>query len=220
MRASPTLVFDLDGTLSDPVDGIGRSINHALGAYGFAPLPPSAVSPYIGPPLDQAFAAITGASADVIKKLVATYRERYADVGYAENMLYPGIPEALAALAAQGCRLGVCTSKRVDFAERILQLFDLRGCFAFVDGGDIGIHKTQQLQSLRTTGVIGAGSVMIGDRSMDVAAAQHNGLRSAGVLWGHGTHAELTAAGADILLASVAELSTLAGYLRPQLSPT
>lgn len=168
MNAPSTLVFDLDGTLSDPADGILRSIHHALVAYGFAPLPSSAISQHIGPPLDQTFAAITGASADAVRELVATYRERYADVGYAENVLYPGIPEALAALVAQGCVLGVCTSKRADFAERILQLFGLRPSFAFVDGGDIGIPKAQQLQSLLATAAIGNGSVMIGDRSIDV----------------------------------------------------
>jgi phosphoglycolate phosphatase len=209
VTAPSALVFDLDGTLSDPAEGIGRCINHALAAHGFEPVAASAVSQYIGPPLDQTFRAITGAAPDVIGELVAKYRERYADAGFAENTLYPGIPDALAALRGQGLTLGVCTSKRVDFAEQILKLFDLRRFFAFVDGGDIGIHKDRQLRSLLAGGVIGKGSTMIGDRSVDVLAAKRNGLRSVGVLWGHGSVAELKDAGADEILAEVSQLVRL-----------
>src|SRR5262249_31487704 len=127
MSAPPALIFDLDGTLSDPAVGIGRSINFALTELGYAPIDERDVSTYIGPPLDVSFRAITGAEApDVIERLVAKYRERYTAVGYAENVLYPGIPEALRALCAAGQVLGVCTSKRIDYAERILELFGLR----------------------------------------------------------------------------------------------
>lgn len=204
------LVFDLDGTLSDPACGIGRSINHALVSFGFAPIAEAAVPQYIGPPLDQSFRALTGSNApELIAALVAKYRERYADVGYAENVLYPGIPTALATLAERGHVMGVCTTKRVDFAEQILELFGLRALFAFVSGGEIGVHKDQQLRELLERSAIGDGSVMIGDRAFDVHAAKTNGLRSVGVLWGHGSHAELTAAGADVLLEAVPGLVTL-----------
>jgi phosphoglycolate phosphatase len=172
MTLPPALIFDLDGTLSDPAEGIGRSINHALAAFDLAPIPEAAVSQYIGPPLDHAFRAITGTDTpELITALVAKYRERYASVGYAENVLYPGIPEALAALSAAGVMLGVCTSKRTDFAERILQLFGLRAHFAFVSGGDIGLHKGEQLRTLLEAGTVGRNSTMIGDRSMDVVGA-------------------------------------------------
>ena len=209
MRPAPTLVFDLDGTLSDPAVGVGRSINYALAAFGLPPVPEASVSQHIGPPLDQAFGAITGAGPERVAGLVAKYRERYAAVGYAENVLYPGIPEAIAALRARGCRLGVCTSKRVDFAEQVLRLFGLRAHFAFVDGGEIGVHKEEQLRSLLARGTIAAGSVMIGDRAVDIRAAKGNGMRSVGVLWGHGTRAELAGAGADTILARVEELAQL-----------
>jgi phosphoglycolate phosphatase len=206
------LVFDLDGTLSDPAVGIGRSLNHALTASGFAPIPESQVSRYIGPPLDQTFHAITGTDApSVIQALVAKYRERYADVGYAENVLYAGMSEAVAALAERGLVLGVCTSKRVDFAEKILQMFGLRTYFAFVDGGEIGTQKAQQLRRLLDSGTIDIGSTMIGDRAVDVVAAKSNGLRSVGVSWGHGTVDELHGAGADAILTHVAELARLGG---------
>jgi phosphoglycolate phosphatase len=209
MHSPRTLVFDLDGTLSDPADGIGRSINYALMAFGLPPIPASSVSQHIGPPLDQAFHSITGAGPERVADLVAKYRERYAAVGYSENVLYPGISEAIAALRAQGCMLGVCTSKRIDLAEQVLRLFGLRSHFAFVDGGDIGVRKEQQLHSLVARGTIAAGSVMIGDRAVDIRAAKSNGMRSVGVLWGHGTHAELAGAGADTILARVEELAHL-----------
>jgi len=101
MRPPSFLVFDLDGTISDPVVGIGRSINHALAHFGHSTIPDSEVSRYIGPPLDWAFKTITGSSSpEHLAALVAKYRERYADVGYSENTLYPCVPQAFGALFA------------------------------------------------------------------------------------------------------------------------
>ena len=142
-------IFDLDGTLSDPAVGIGRCLNHALRHYGHAPVADSDVPRYIGPPLDETFGSIVpGATPEHVTALVMRYRERYADVGYAENVLYPGIPEALEALRVAGVPLGLCTSKRADFATRILELFGIRHRFRFVSGGDMGIRKVDQLAEL------------------------------------------------------------------------
>ncbi|MEZ5558618.1 MAG: HAD hydrolase-like protein [Pseudomonadales bacterium] len=211
MTPPATLIFDLDGTLSEPAQGIGRSINFALAAHRFEPIDETTVSRFIGPPLDETFRTITGLdSPALIRSLVDRYRERYAEVGYAENALYPGIAEALHDLSNRGCVLGVCTSKRGDFAEQILQLFELRELFAFVSGGDIGISKHQQLERLLAEGVVSPASTMIGDRSVDIVAARGNGLSSVGVLWGHGSEPELVEAGAEVILRHVAELSTLA----------
>jgi phosphoglycolate phosphatase len=204
-------VFDLDGTLSDPSIGIGRSLNHALQHFGHAPIPAMEVSQYIGPPLDQIFRSrLTGVSAEHVVELVAKYRERYAEVGFAENVIYPGIAEALYALDSGGISLGLCTSKRADFAESILELFELRDYFRFVSGGDIGIRKSEQLATLLSEGVIDAGSTMIGDRSIDILAARENGLRSVAVLWGHGTSEELDGAVPDAFVESPQELLALA----------
>jgi len=211
MRSTPHLVFDLDGTISDPAVGIGRSINYALDHFGYQTLPESEIPKLIGPPLDVSFASITGStSTDHIGSLVAKYRERYADVGFAENVLYPGITAALDALVAARIPLGLCTSKRVDFADSILCLFGLRDHFHFLNGGDIGIHKHQQLASLLCNGMISTAATMIGDRAVDIAAAKANGLASVGVLWGHGSLAELSAAGAATLLESPVELEWFA----------
>lgn len=165
-----------------------------------------------GTPIDQAFSSITGVESESeLRALVDKYRERYADVGYSENELYPGIPEAIESLAEAAIPLGVCTSKRVDFAERILAMFGLRSYFGFVSGGDIGVHKWQQLESLSAQNRVSRSSVMVGDRAVDLIAARRNGLQSAGVLWGHGSRAELEAERPDYLIASPSDLIRIAG---------
>jgi phosphoglycolate phosphatase len=209
-----TLVFDLDGTISDPSLGIGRSMNYALAAFGHAPLADADVSEFIGPPIDVAFARMTKSNDERrIAGLVAKFRERYGRVGYAENTLYPGMVDALASLARAGASLALCTSKRVDFANRILEMFEIRRHFSHVDGGDVGIHKRDQLHRMLCDGCIGAGSVMIGDRAFDIDAAHANGLESVGVLWGHGSRGELEAAGAHRLIDSPVQLHELAARL-------
>jgi len=205
------LLFDLDGTISDPLVGFARSINYALTHFGYEPLELSACANYIGPPIDESFRTITRLTEpNKIKELVGKYRERYADVGFAENTLYPGIPESLATLAQSGVPLAVCTSKRKDFAERILEMFGLRHHFSFISGGEIGLEKWQQIESLLAQGSVSTSSVMIGDRHFDIVAARKNGLSSAGVLWGYGSRAELEKEQPTYLFASPAELSVLA----------
>jgi phosphoglycolate phosphatase len=206
------LVFDLDGTISDPKDGIVRSFNFALSAHGFASQDEEELSSFIGPPLDSTFKTLTNSDdPDLISSLVAKYRERYSDVGYAENVLYDGIPEALEQLSSvPGITMGICTSKRADFAERILELFGLRHFFSFVSGGDVGIEKWQQLQELNEQGVISQGSLMIGDRYIDLSAAHKNKMRSAAVLWGYGSLDELTQHEPAHILSSPCELAELA----------
>lgn len=210
MNGQPLLIFDLDGTISDPTVGIGRSINYALATFGHPAVNEHEVSQCIGPPLDAAFRQLArDASDDAILGMVAKFRERYEEVGYAENVVYAGIPEALEHLASHGVPMGVCTSKRVDFAERILTLFQLRTYFMFVSGGDIGVRKDDQLRLLLEQGAAGHCSTMIGDRATDVTAARANGLRSVGVLWGHGSKQELLGAAPDRLLEFPFELRDL-----------
>ena len=210
MRAA--LIFDLDGTLSDPAIGIGRSLNYALDAFGYRSLSALEVSRYVGPSLDWAFRQIVpDASHCTVLALVAKYRERYRDAGFKENVLYPGIADALARLSSDGVHMGVCTSKRTAFAEQILEMFRLRPHFSFVKGGDVGVAKGDQLRELLEQGVVRPTSTMIGDRAVDIEAARANGLVAVGVLWGHGTKAELLAAGPDGLLESPAELAGLQG---------
>lgn len=211
MQAShDVVVFDLDGTLSDPLVGIGRSINYALSHFGYAELPLADLAVHVGPPLDQTFSLITGVSSDSeLLGFVTKYRERYLEIGYSENVLYPGIPSALETLAQSGLTLGVCTSKRVDAAQKILDLFGLSSYFSFVSGGEIGRHKWQQLHTLLEDGVITRSAVMVGDRSVDMTAAHRNGLAAAGVLWGHGSREELEAEQPRYLFSSPEDLLVL-----------
>ena len=203
-----TLILDLDGTISDPSIGICRSFNHALQEFGFATHADSVIANEIGPPLDASFKKLVpGLDEKLIPALVAAYRERYAEVGYSENTVYPQIPLALEKLSAAGIQLAVCTSKRVDFAIKILSMFELLDYFRFVDGGDIGISKGQQLATLLAQQQINTQAIMVGDRNVDIFAAQQNSLRSIGVLWGFGPHEELAAAKADYIVQSVEQLS-------------
>ena len=187
------LIFDLDGTISDPKEGIVRSINYSLEHHGFEMKNDTEIATHIGPPLDQTFFHLTQETDNsLINSLVAKYRERYSETGYSENIMYDGMAQTLSLLYdSKKCKLAICTSKRVDFAEKILDLFGLLGLFRFVNGGDIGIEKWQQLSQLSNDGVISKNCVMIGDRSVDLKAAHINRIQSAGVLWGYGSEAEL-----------------------------
>lgn len=212
LMPTPLILFDLDGTLSDPQVGITRSINHALCAHGHAERSVAELLPCIGPPLDESFRRLTGSTDEGhIHALVHSYRERYGDIGYAENELYPGVAQTLATLAARGARLGLCTSKRVDFAEKILALFGLRQHFVLVSGGEIGVQKWQQMAALKADGKLPNDTLMIGDRAVDLVAAHRNGLRSGAVLWGHGSREELMAESPHLVFERPAEWLSLLG---------
>jgi phosphoglycolate phosphatase len=205
-----TLIFDLDGTISDPFVGISRSINYALEALRFETVDAERVRPMIGPPLTEIFKHFVGPVSDsVLRQLVDKYRECYASSGYAENTVYPEIPDIIARLADCGYTLGICTSKRADYAERIVQMFGLSQHFSFIDGGDFGVHKWQQIERLIANGLKADSAVMIGDRSFDITAGQHGALSTVGVLWGFGDREELELAAPDHLLQSPVELLNL-----------
>ena len=206
-----TLIFDLDGTISDSSTGIARSINYALQHFGVPALDEADLRRFVGPPLDATFRELVPTAADDdVQLLVSKFRERYAEIGYAENELYDGIDSSIRVLHERGERLGVCTAKRVDFAERIIAMFGLADCFAFIDGGEIGRGKTVQLANLIRDQHIDADALMIGDRKYDIEAARDNGLAAVGVLWGFGSRAELSTAAPNRLLKEPAELPRLA----------
>ncbi|TKF24935.1 HAD family hydrolase [Vibrio genomosp. F6] len=203
------IVFDLDGTISDPKDGIVRSMNYALEAHGFPCRSEQYLERYIGPPLDKAFKELSGSEdTELMLSLVAKYRERYSEVGYSENRLYEGVVSSLEILSEKH-PLAICTSKRADFAERILALFGLGHFFEFVSGGDVGITKISQLSDLLSTGKIGSGSIMVGDRNADLIGAHKNGLQSVGVLWGYGDYQELSSESPSMILGSPSELNKI-----------
>ena len=208
------LIFDLDGTISDPKEGIVKSLNYALATNGYETKESKEIEKYIGPPLDYAFGELTSVmDEEEIAKLVKSYRERYAEVGYSENVLYKGMSLVLTSLAKNcSVKMGVCTSKRKDFAEKILELFQIRHLFEFVNGGDVGIQKWQQIEKLLGNGFISKSSVMIGDRSVDLVAAHKNGISSAGVLWGYGSRRELSTEKPRHIFSTPQQLAELIAY--------
>jgi len=205
-----TALFDLDGTISNPLEGIHKSINDALLAFGHDAVTSAQVRPMIGPPLTEIFESILG-PVDEVKMigLIDTYRERYADVGYAENIVYEGMPDMIHSLHDAGFRLGICTSKRADYASRIIDMFGLSDYFSFIDGGDVYIKKATQIEHLVANGIDATKTVMIGDRAVDIDAAKRNRVASIGVAWGFGDYAELDQANPDHIAHSPKELLEL-----------
>jgi phosphoglycolate phosphatase len=204
-----TLIFDLDGTLTDPYVGITRSYAHAREQLGLSALPESVLRSLIGPPMHDVFSALSDGKPDLFDAAVAAYRERYSRIGLFENVMYPGIPAALATLA-ESYRLYVCTSKPTTFATRIIEHFELAPHFAGIYGCELDGTRADKRELMRwlldRENLQGTDCAMIGDRKFDVAAALAHGVTALGVLWGHGTDDELRAAGAVHCFTSPAEL--------------
>lgn len=209
---TPTLLLDLDGTLSDNFVGISRSIRFALARLGAATPDDEALRRCVGPPLRESFARLVpGLTAAGVEEAIGHYRERYRDVGWQENTAYEGIREALADLAARSVPMFVCTSKPAVFATRIVAHFGFDAFVARVHGADLAgtLDDKRALLAhlLERERIDAARAIMVGDRHHDVRAARANDVRAVGVLWGYGTREELD--GAQRLLARPDELATL-----------
>lgn len=207
-----TLLFDLDGTLTDPKEGITKSVDHALRTVcGIQTADLDTLTPYIGPPLLDGFMEHHGLDRDTALRCIAAYRERFQTVGLFENRLFPAIPAALDALHTAGYRLAVATSKPEPFSRRILDHFALTHWFSIISGatldGTVSTKAEVVAQTLHRLGDPPPASVlMIGDRRHDVEGAAACGVRTVGVLFGFGSREELTAAGACALCERPEEL--------------
>ena len=201
--------FDLDGTLTDPKPGITRCIQYALEHLGF-PVPTQDDLVWcIGPPLHASMKKFVGTD-ELAHRAVELYRERFRDVGLYENDAYAGIEETLAKVAVGGRRLFVATSKPKVYADRIIEHFGLGGLFEHVFGSELDGTRTDKTDllayALSEAKLDPAQAIMIGDRSHDVVGARKNGMKAIGVLYGYGSLAELTDAGADHLCAAHPDL--------------
>ncbi len=205
------LFFDLDGTLTDPFEGITRSVEYALERYGITVDDRRTLAPFIGPPLADSFIKYYGFSRERAFEAIDVYRERFRDIGLFENEMYPGISEMLDALVKAGAKIVLATSKPRIFAERILDHFDLAKYFTLIDGSELDgtrVNKDEVIaHALEALGCEKSEAVMIGDRLHDIHGAKKNGLESIGVLWGYGSREELTEAGADRIAETVDELT-------------
>lgn len=205
------LLFDLDGTLTDPFLGITRCIQHALKTLDH-PVPPADDLRWcIGPPLHDSFLTLLNTADDrLAAKAVEIYRERFGTVGLFENEIYPGTIECLETLSDQGHTLSVATSKPTVFARRIIDHFNLANYFTAVDGSELdgtrGDKTSLIAHILKRDKVTPDDVLMIGDRKHDMIGAAENGVRGIGVLWGYGSTEELQSAGACTIVNAPADL--------------
>ena len=208
-------LFDLDGTLTDPGEGITRSVAYALSFFGIEVKDRTALYPFIGPPLVDSFSTFYGFSPEQARQAVERYREYFSRQGIFENELYPGIKELLEDLKKHGVRILLASSKPEVYARKILEHFQLLPFFDFVAAAtmdDTRSKKTDVVRyALESCGISPDRAVMIGDRHHDIEGAKDNALESIGVLWGYGSREELSAAGATLLAESVPQLASLLG---------
>ena len=197
-----TLLFDLDGTLTDSTEGIVKCLEYALERMGFDI--PDDTNKFLGPPLYRSFAEFCGMNEEQVNEAVRIFRERYSTVGLFENRVYEGVPEMLKRLRDGGKRIMVATSKPEVYAVRIFDRFGLSQFFEIVGGANINGTRNDKDEVIEyvlgKAGISDRSSVlMIGDRRQDVIGAHKTGLKCMGILWGFGSIEELTEAGADFI---------------------
>ncbi len=203
------ILFDLDGTLTDPKEGITKCVQYALAKFGIA-ADCDALVPFIGPPLLDSFRDFYHMTDEQAQQAVAYYRERFAPVGIFENGVYPGIPALLEALCAAGKRLAVATSKPTVYSVQICDRFGLSEYFETIVGSELDGRRTDKAEvvaeALRQMGAQAENAVMVGDRSYDILGAHRCGVRAVGVTYGYAAPGELEQAGADAVADSPAAL--------------
>ncbi|EEG74445.1 HAD family hydrolase [[Clostridium] hylemonae] len=205
------ILFDLDGTVTDPGIGITNSVMHALRKFGIIEEDRSRLYKFIGPPLADSFRQFYEFSEEETARGIEYYREYFTDKGIFENEVYEGMEELLAALNRQGRKLIIATSKPEVFAERILEHFHLDSYFSFVAGATMDEKRVKKAEviayALESCGISDlSGVLMIGDRKHDVIGAHEAGVDVMGVLHGYGSREELEKAGADYIVENVEEI--------------
>ena len=205
------LLFDLDGTLTDPKPGITGCVAYALDSFGIHIDNPDTLTCFIGPPLIDSFMEYYGFTRAQAEAACAKYRERFSVTGLYENAVYDGIRELLCDLKNVGYKMILATSKPHVYARKILEHFELIEYFDFIAGSELDGTCTKKgdviayaLQECHISDISQA--LMIGDRKHDIIGAKENNLACLGVLFGYGDRAEHEAAGADYIVESVDEL--------------
>ena len=207
------LLFDLDGTLTDPSLGITNSVMYALRKFGIEETDRTKLYTFIGPPLYDSFREKYGMSHDDANLAVAYYREYFAPKGLYENTVYDGVRDMLFDLKESGKTLVLATSKPEKFANEILSHFDLLKYFERVYGATMDEKRNKKDEviafALDDMRIDADDAVMIGDRCYDIEGGRKHGLMSVGVLYGFGDERELTDAGADHIAANIKELKKI-----------
>ena len=205
------ILFDLDGTLTDPGIGITNSVAHALAHWNIEVKDRAELYKFIGPPLSDSFMRYYGFSEEDAIHAIAVYREYFSVKGLYENEVYPGIPELLSALKAAGKTVVLATSKPEGFAVEILRHFGLYDYFDIIAGAsmdesrnkkaDVIAYAISQMKNPDLSRMI-----MIGDREHDILGAKQIGIDSIGVLYGYGDRAEHEKAGATYIAEKVKDI--------------
>lgn len=208
------VLFDLDGTVTDPEEGITKSVQYALQHFSIEVQERRELYKFIGPPLKDSFMEFYGFTEQQAGEALLKYRERFEVTGWRENVVYDGMEKLLRHLRNRGKRIMLATSKPEVFAEQILVYFGLRDYFDFVGGASLDGRRNYKADVIRyvldANGISSREKVvMVGDRKFDILGAKEFGLETVGVLYGYGDREELTTAGADHLVGSVAELEAL-----------
>ncbi len=210
MKKYKCVLFDLDGTLTDPYEGITKSVQRALLHLGINEPDRQNLRRFIGPPLRESFARYYEVPAEKTEEAISAYREYFSVTGLFENELYSGIDAFLSELKNSGVKILLATSKPEPYAKRITEHFGLARYFYEQCGSDFaGKHETKAQVVARALELCGEDKVdvlMVGDRMHDIIGAKENGIDSAGVLWGYGDRAELEGAGADMIFECVADM--------------
>ena len=223
------ILFDLDGTLTDPKEGITKCVQYALADFGIIEPDLDALTCFIGPPLQQSFSEYYGLSEEDAKRAVAKYRERFSTIGLFENRLFDGIHEMLEEIKKAGKKICLATSKPSVYATKIIEKYGVHKYFDIIVGSELDGRRTNKAEvieevlrqlSIETScdsvakeqtdfGKICEKAIMIGDRHHDIDGAKVHQMDSIGVRFGYAEPNELEQAGATYIVDTVEELANL-----------
>ncbi|MCL2469211.1 MAG: HAD family hydrolase [Alphaproteobacteria bacterium] len=221
MKDYQNVIFDLDGTLVDPVEGITNGVKCALCHFGIVIPPVEELYKFIGPPFRESFSQYYGMNSEDTETAIAKYREFYKDIGVKQNVPYVGMVDMLKALKGAGKKIMLATSKPEPFAKQILAYEGITELFDFAAGASLDSSRDKKSDVLRhvlkETGIEAESSIMIGDRKHDIIGAKEVGMDSVGVLYGYGSEEELKNAGATFIVPDVMGITRLlcAGIQEP-----
>lgn len=214
MKNKTHILFDLDGTLTDPKEGITKSFQYALEYYGIDEPDLDKLEVVIGPPLRDSFIEFYGFTTDKAIEAEDKYRERFATIGMYENFIYDGIEQMLKKLTQSGKMLAIASSKPTLFVEKILEHFNIKQYFHHIIGSNLDGTRTDKAEVVDAA-IAGFGQVdkssivMVGDRKFDIIGAHERDIIAIGVTYGYGGMEELTLAGADYIAESVGTLESM-----------
>ncbi len=210
MKKYKNILFDLDGTITDSGEGIINSVIYSLHKFGINEIDMEKIKKFIGPPLKESFGEFYGMGLSEREDAVKYYREYYQEKGIYENKVYKGIEDLLKNLKNEGKKVILATSKPQFYAEKILKYFKIDNLFVFVKGSNMDGSKTNKKEIIEE--IISElelkreETIMVGDRSYDIAGAKACKIKSIGVLYGYGSREELEMEKADYIIENVEEI--------------